>query len=109
MVSMPPPKLKVIQKLYYATSHESGLRIFNDHCWELKPPGLRMVDSIDLAKSECGTDGVILELDVDRHLELKDKGGGVFIYELDVEEEHYYYIEGIKILGVLDSDGNSIL
>ena len=107
MTSMPRPGSEVTTKikLYYGTSRKSGLDIFSDGLWKLKPPGLTMVDSIDLAKSECGTDGVILELDVHRYLELTDKGEGVFMFEIPAsEEECYYEIEGINILGVLDFD-----
>jgi len=99
--------------LYHGTSHENALEIFNTGLWLIGtslPRAAWFGNKIDIARQYSGDTGGIVVVNVDPDVKLKNRGGGVYIYEVPdaVPHQDYYEIKGLRPAGVLTPQGNRI-
>ena len=101
--------------LYHGTSRKNAFEIYNTGLWLIGnsiPPAVWMADNIELAQNYSGvnSDGAIVVIHVDADLDIENRGGGAFIYQIPsaVPNQEYYKIEGLEPAGILDTNGNRI-
>jgi hypothetical protein len=101
--------------LYHGTSRKNAFEIYNTGLWLIgnsTPPAVWMADNIELVQNYSGinSDGALVLIHVDADLDIENRGGGVFIYQIPsaVPNQEYYKIEGLEPAGILDTNGNRI-
>lgn len=96
--------------LYHGTKFENAIEIHNTGLWLIGyawPPAVWMTDNIEIAKSYSGSNGAIVQIQVDAGIKLTKQGDGVYIFTIPDAAAHkdYYRIEGITPIGVLSPQG----
>ena len=99
--------------LYHGTTLENALEIYTTGLWMIGyaiPPAVWMGDKIEIASCHSGSNGGIVTVSIDPDLPLKNRGGGIYIYEIpDARpKQEYYRIQGLTPTGVVSPQGNRI-
>jgi hypothetical protein len=108
-----PSEAQPIQ-LYHGTTMENALEIHSTGLWMVgtsPPPAVWMTDSLNVAKHYARNSGGIVIVKVDPEVQLSNPKEHVYICEIRGAEPftHYYNINGLHPVGVLDSKGNRIM
>jgi hypothetical protein len=99
--------------LCHGTTLENAIEIFMTNLWligDSPPPAVWMVDDTSKAKIYAGDNGAIVVINVAPWVQLTNRGGGIYIYEIPeaIPHREYYRIPGLVPVAVLDPHGNRI-
>lgn len=97
----------------HGTSYENAMEIFKTMLWLVGgsiPRGVYLTKDINIARSYSQNNGAIVVVNVTTGTNLKNLGGGVYVYEiLGVQPyNEYYKIQSLTPVAVLNYQGNKI-
>ena len=108
---MAPPRLNPT-RLYHGSTLENVTEIFRTHLFLVgnsKPPAFWMADTPQKTRSYCGSDGGILVIGVVVGTPLTNRGGGVYIFEIQGAQPYRerYQIPYLVPVAILDPNGTT--